>query len=224
MLLSRRSFERREPDRDAKCIYIFCEGIREYDYFRFFDKLSEKIKVVAYPIDSEAEDNTPSGLYAIACNCLKPSEENPNPRFELSEDVDEVWIVFDTDVDRDLSREPKIEKTIENCEMENRPFAKNVWNVAESNPCFEVWLYYHFEKLMPNFDAMEISKNWKSFVDVISKSGFDSRKHPQLIGDAIKNAEINYHATDGRPAVASTQVFLLGKTIYPLIEKRFKPF
>ena len=220
MLLSKRSFERREPERDAKCVYIFCEGITEYDYFRFFDKLSEKIKVVVYPLDSEAEDNTPTGLYNIACNCLKSSGENPNPKYELSDDVDEVWIVFDKDVDRDLSREPKIVQARENCKNENQLLKREVWNIAESNPCFEVWLYFHFKNNKPDFEGIQISKKWKSFVDAISKSGFDPRKHPQLIGEAIINAETNYHETDRRPIVASTQVYRLGKSIYSLIKER----
>ena len=220
MLLSKRDFKRREPERDAKCVYIFCEGNTEFDYFRFFDKLSEKIKVEVYPIDSKSENNTPVGLYNIACNCLKPSEENPSPRYELSDDVDEVWIVFDRDIDKILSREPQIIAVKGNCEKENMPFDRKVWNIAESNPCFEVWLYYHFEKGKPDFEGMDISKKWKSFVDTISKSGFDPRKHPQLVGTAITNAETNYHEKDGRPAIASTQVYRLGKSIYPLIQNR----
>jgi hypothetical protein len=223
LLPPKRSFERREPERDAKCVYIFCEGIRECNYFSFFEKLSEKIKVEIYPIDSESDDNTPTGLYRIACNCLKPSEENPNPKFDLSDDVDEVWIVFDKDVDKTLSREPQIFEVRKNCINENQQLSKNdVWNVAESNPCFEVWLYYHFQSTKPDFKGIEISANWKPFVDSISKGGFDHRKHPQLIGDAIKNAKTNYHEVNERPGCSSTQAYRLGESIYSVVKNRLK--
>lgn len=223
MLLTRRSFERREPERDAKCVYIFCEGIREYNYFCFFDKLSEKIKIEVYSIDSESEDNTPTGLYKIACNCLKPSSENPSPKFELIDEVDEVWIVFDKDVDKTLSREPQIVKVKENCIKENLFFeGRSVWNIAESNPCFEVWLYYHFEKEKPNIEDISISAKWKSHIDTASKGGFDTRKHPQLIGNAITNAETNHIETETRPEIACTQVYRLGQSIYSLVKSKLR--
>ena len=223
MLLSKRSSERREPERDAKCIFIFCEGVREYNYFYFFDKLSEKIKVEVYLIDSESENNTPIGLYNIACNCLKPSENNPYPKFDLGDDVDEIWIVFDKDVDKTSSREPQIVCVKENCIKENSLFdGRNVWNVAESNPCFEVWLYYHFEVSKPKFDDINISAKWKSHLDTISKGGFDSRKHPQLIGNAIRNAEANHEEAANRPDIACTQVYQLGKSIFPIIKDRLR--
>jgi hypothetical protein len=201
-------------------LYVFCEGVREYEYFSFFDKLSEKIKLVVYPLDSEAEDNTPTGLYNIACSCLKPSSENPNPLYELSDDVDEVWIIFDKDTDKLSSREPQIISVKENCEKENSQLAREVWKVAESNPCFEVWLYYHFEVEKPNFEGIEISVCWKSFVNTISKSGFDPRKHPQWIRKAIDNSSLNYSEANERPEIASTQVFRLGESIYSLVKRR----
>ena len=38
MILSNQIFSRREPVKDAKSIYIFCEGKkREYQYFHFFN-------------------------------------------------------------------------------------------------------------------------------------------------------------------------------------------
>lgn len=182
MLLSRRSFERREPERDAKCVYIFCEGSkREYQYFDYFVGLSEKIKVEIYPIDPNSEDHSPKGLYDIACNSLKQSDENPNPKYELS-DVDEVWIVFDKDPDKYLTREPQISKVNEFCRTENDLLKKeNVWNVAESNPCFEVWLYYHFKDDVPKFEEIDVSSKWKQIVNDVVNGGFDSQRHPSLI-------------------------------------------
>jgi len=223
MLLTRRSFERREPERDAKCVYIFCEGAkREYQYFEYFVGLSEKIKVVIYPIDSYSDDHSPLGLFKIACNCLNPTKENPNPIYELSDDVDEVWIVFDKDPDKKMSRETQIFKVKEECTKENQHFARSVWNIAESNPCFEVWLYYHQQKEKPDFEEMDISAKWKPFVNSLFNGGFDSQRHPSLIKDAIVNAEKNHLEIDERPTVATTQVYRLGQSIYSLVKSKLR--
>ena len=38
MILTNRLFERQEPSKEAKSIYIFCEGVkREYQYFEYFN-------------------------------------------------------------------------------------------------------------------------------------------------------------------------------------------
>ena len=47
--------------------------------------------------------------------------------------------------------------------------------------------------------------------------GFDSRKHPVLIGDAIQNASVNFWAIGDEVLYGSTEVFKLSKAMYPLI-------
>jgi len=230
MLLSRRSFERHEPFKDSKCIYIFGEGVREFNYFKFFKEFDSRIKIEVYPLQSEGENNSPSGLYNIACNSLLKPQDNPIPVYDDFRDwMDEIWIVLDTDIDRDSSRIPQIEQIRLACREENQRLSltnefSDVWNIVESNPCFEVWLYYHVENEKPDFDGIEISSTWKSFLDTALKGGFDLRKHPQLIGDAIKNAELNYQEIDFKPGVACTQVYRLAKSIYPLILEKLTAY
>jgi hypothetical protein len=207
MILSRgRIFSRQEPNRDAKSIYIFCEGKdREYKYFNYFKEIDSRLNLVVYELKGE-EDNSPKGLYLLAQQSLVISEENPNPKYELIEG-DEVWIVLDTDKDINDSRKPQIKVLREDCITQN-------WQVAQSNPCFEVWLYYHQEVEKPNFEGIEISAKWKTFVGEVVKGGFNPRKHPILIQQAITNAEINFIKNeDGWPDIASTEVFRLGQAI-----------
>ena len=142
------------------------------------------------------------GLYKNACKCLIKSEENPNPVYDLNED-DEIWFIVDTDKwGGELAT--LREKTAEH----------NNWFVGQSNPCFEVWLYYHFEKEKPNSDIC----NWKSFLNDKIKGGFNLKEHPKFIQDAIVNSELNFSLSSNQPDVLSTEVFLLGKKSLPLVE------
>jgi hypothetical protein len=209
MISRSRLFTRQPPSRDAKSIYIFGEGVsREKDYFKYFKELNSRINIEYYDL-KDTEDNSPSGLWNIAMACLIKSEENPSPKYELLED-DEVWIVFDTDVDKANSRETPIKELRENC------VAKN-WNVAQSNPCFEVWLYYHFHSQKPTFDNMHICKNWKQELTKIG--GFNSNKEPIYIEQAIVNSEHNFSRDDNAiPKTGTTEVHFLAKVIFDFVK------
>jgi hypothetical protein len=93
------------------------------------------------------------------------------------------------------------------------------WYIAQSNPCFEVWLYYHFEAQLPNFEGMETSKNWKNHVNSLVKGGFDARKHPVFIKTAMENAKEYYRSEDNLPALYATEMYKLGENIYPFVKE-----
>ncbi len=51
MILTNRLFTRREPVKEAKSVYIFCEGKkREYQYFRYFQGIDSRINIVIHEI------------------------------------------------------------------------------------------------------------------------------------------------------------------------------
>lgn len=96
MILTNRLFERQSPSREAKSLYIFCEGIkREYQYFEYFKEKDSRINVEINLLDP-SDNNSPIGLLDIANDAFFA----PKPKFELQEN-DEVWIVLDTDPDRE---------------------------------------------------------------------------------------------------------------------------
>ncbi|TDK47914.1 RloB family protein [Algoriphagus formosus] len=217
MLLSRnRLFERRPPSRDAKIIYIFCEGRdREYWYFQYFREMDSRIHLEIHLLDPH-EDNSPLGLKQIAENALIASEDNPHPKFAIQED-DEVWIVLDTDPDEANTRDPQI-KAIRS-EVERR----DNWNLAQSNPCFEVWLYFHGKEEIEEFDSMELSKSWKTILNEIFKGGFDLRKHPIFIEDASLRAASKFElGEDGCPQIGSTEVYRLAESILALLGEKIR--
>ncbi len=211
MLLKPRLFERQPPSRDAKTIYIFCEGVKtEKEYFQYFSEIDSRVNVCVYELHPHA-NNSPLGLLSIAEECLLKSDKNPNPEYELIEG-DEVWIVLDTDPDKFNSREKQIEVLQHKC-------LENDWQIAISNPCFEVWLYYHFFNGKPEMDDIEYCKTWKQKLH-IEKSGFKTSKHSIFIPEACLNSEINYRETDLVPHVGSTQVHNLGSKIYALLKEK----
>ena len=211
MILTNRLFVREAPSREAKSIYIFCEGVkREYQYFNYFKEMDSRINVEVYQLHPH-EDNSPLGLLSIAKKCIIQSEDNPEPKYSFLEN-DEVWIVIDSDEDKKLSRKPQINKIKEFCEQ------KSGWFVAQSNPCFEVWLYYHLSSQKPVLKDSNNCSVWKRAVNGMIAGGFDSRKHPLYIKTAMTNAQNNFNTDDGFPTVGSTEVFMLSKSILPLLE------
>lgn len=214
MILTNRLFERNPPSREAKSIYVFCEGAdREYRYFDYFREMDSRINIEIYKLNPH-EDNSPKGLYEIALNVIVKSDDNPNPKYTFQEN-DEVWIVLDTDKDKQDSRRTQIES------IRKSIIDKKDWYVVESNPCFEVWLYYHYHTTTEQFDGIEKCKNWKSYVDASIKGGFDPRKHPIYIERATINAENNFQINENKSLnIGTTEVFKLSKSILTIVRSK----
>lgn len=210
MILSKhRLFKRQDPSRLAKAFLIFCEGQRrEFDYFNYFRQLDSRINIVVIPPESD-EDNSPEGLYRKATEFLIGSIVNAEPAHHKDHQYDEIWFVIDTDKWKHKIK--GLKSGIEN---------QDSWFVAQSNPCFELWLYFHFKYQTPEFEGMKDSHTWKSFVNEVAGGGFDCRKHPILITDAISNSKHGFSETDGYPDFLSTQVFRLAENICEVIEAK----
>jgi RloB-like protein len=195
-------YERREPTKQGKLYFIFCEGAdRETTYFYYFNKLASQIILQIVPIDGGK--NSPMGLYKNACQKLIKGPENLNPQYDLNV-LDEVWFIIDTD-----KWGPEI------IALRNVAKTHINWFIGQSNPCFEVWLYFHFHDQKPeNFVA-----NWKDYLNTVVKGGFDNRKHPVYIKRAIDNSIKNYSILDNKPDINSTELHVLGEKIYQLVQE-----
>lgn len=198
LLLSKRSYEKPEPHRDATIFIVVCEGSnREPDYFDYFDELSSKIKVKAVP----SQDGKSSPNYLID-NSKEAVKKYNSDHGDYS-----LWIVTDVD------------KWIEHGHIyELQKQAKdNNWEVVISNPCFEVWLSSHFTKQLPH-EKRSMCKSWKTFIPTIQNGGFDCDRHPSLIEIAIKNSSEQFEEVGYIPKVGSTQIFRLGQKIFDLVK------
>jgi hypothetical protein len=81
-------YEKQEPFRDAFHFIIICEGKnREPDYFRFFDGMSSRVKVV--PVEC-GTGSAPNRLMETAVAKEEELKDENN-----GDDV--VWFVIDTD-------------------------------------------------------------------------------------------------------------------------------
>ena len=143
------------------------------------------------------------GLYRNACKNLIKSEENPTPSYSINND-DEVWFIIDTD-----QWGEEIDELRQHTENHRN------WFVAQSNPSFEVWLYYHFEQQKP----AKAIENWKTFLSESIKGGFNNSKHPVHIQQAITNSEAAFSMTANEPDISTTELFLVGKKILPLVKE-----
>lgn len=203
---SHRYYKRSEPERGAKKIFIFCEGSkREPQYFRFFTGLDSRIKIEIYNTGPD-EDNSPTGLFESAKEYFSYENKKESSRIEFLQGIDELWFVIDTDAWKD-----KIAQLRALCENESG------WYIAQSNPCFEVWLYYHFYATKPDV------KNCSEMKQLLNESvdgGFNSTRHPIYIDTAINHAKEVSCYTENLPDVGSTEVYRLAEQIYPFIEKK----
>lgn len=191
------SYQKKAPYRDASLFIIICEGKnREPEYFRYFDGISSRIKVIAVESD---HGSAPKLLAERAAAKEKELDSNDN--------TDYVWFVIDTD-----RWGKQLHDIREECK--NHPN----WRVAQSNPCFEVWLYFHVKDQLPELVSGKTCKSWKSLLPRIIKGGFNAQIHPIEIETAIKNAKGTYLETGYLPDWGSTQVWKLGEELLPFIK------
>lgn len=208
MLSRTKIYHKVEAEKDVKKIYIFCEGDREVNYFTYFEGFSSNIDIIPIPNDNGKSD--PKKLYEDAIHKFYGNnEEKPKLSFR-AEFNDEVWFVIDTDR---WNEGGKIESLRANClEQPN-------WNVCQSNPCFELWLYFHFHQSKPLENEIKKFDSFKMFVDSKITGGFDHRKHPIMFQEAIANSENNFDVKNNQPIFLSTEVHILAKSILPFIKE-----
>ena len=196
-LSNKRLYQKRDPFRSASLFVIVCEGEkRERQYFEYFDGLSSRIRIKVVP--SSDGKSSPKHLLDNAYAELE--------RIQFVDD-DELWFVLDID---------KWATQIHSLHIVCKEKAN--WDIAISDPCFEVWLYYHFNDNTP---SMQLSGcgDWKQLLHSIHPGGFDSKRHPSLISDAISRAKKKYSENGYLPDAGSTQVFRLAEKMLPLVQK-----
>lgn len=192
------SYDKKAPFRDAFLFIIVCEGAsREKEYFHFFDGMSSRVKIV--PVTNEM-GSAPKLLVEVA--------EATEKEWDANDERDHLWFVIDTDRWREQLHD--IRKI-----CSERPH----WQVAQSNPCFEVWLYFHATAQLPQLEDLKQCKDWKPYLHKVVQGGFNSDFHPAAIEAAIVNAKAAYKETGYSPDPGSTQIWRLGEELLPLIKK-----
>ena len=162
-----RGYKRGAPHRDARLFVIVCEGAkREKEYFEFFQQYSQRIKIeVLPPINNRS-----------APNHFLSRATDYQDAFGLITD-DHLWFVSD----RDRWEEKILRNIHEECEKHSN------WQLAISNPCFEVWLLLHLHDLA-NITANS-SGEFKRALNQSLPGGYQVALFAPKIEDAIQRAK-----------------------------------
>jgi len=199
-------YEKIEPFKNAKKIYLFCEGDKEVNYFKFFQGFASNIDIIPIPNDNGKSD--PIKLKENS-EILFFGNDTVNPKFSISKELrDEIWFVIDTDR---WNEGDKINVLKAYIAERNEDYQG--WFVVQSNPSFELWLYYHFHSEKPQVEEVCKSTSFKEYVNLKIKGGFDNRSMPLEIQKAMLTAEANFENLNGQPCLYSTEVFNLAKQI-----------
>lgn len=152
--------------RDARRFFIVAEGEREDRYFSWFQGKNPK-RLIVNIIQREGIGSAPQ-------NMLKRLERFLPESARL--EGDQVWFVLDVD------RWPR--KAVE--ELSQLVENQKDWSIAISNPCFEVWLYYHVGD--PHQSSCQTPADFKRILPEIVSGGYNVEKFAPLIETAAENA------------------------------------
>jgi len=125
--------------RDARLFLVIVEGAEtEPAYFNAL-KLHEliprhRVELQVYPPANH--ESSPGHLLALA--------KEKSSEIKLL-DQDEVWIILDVDLRSGSTRQRQLHLFEQECRQRG-------WNIAISNPCFEVWYWLHLSDQLAAID------------------------------------------------------------------------
>ena len=220
MITRRKDYSKQPPSKDARKLYLFCEGEgTEPDYFTFFKGLSSNLEIITLPPENGTD---PLRLMELAKSKLLVDDSRYIMDYLAN---DSVWFVIDTD---SWEKEGKITPLRAFCAANNTAFAEKLtevkpysaWNVVQSNPSFEIWLYYHFYKDAPKQIDIDAHPSFKAFVSSVIAGGFDFQTDPVKVETAVENAKVNFKRDEeGKLEQFSTEVYELAEEIVPFVKQ-----
>lgn len=214
-----RDYDKKAPCRDAHKMYVVCEGEEtEPKYFSFFQGRTSNLEVITIPPQSGTD---PLKLMERAKAIFLDDQRRITLDYLHG---DTVWFVIDTDT---WEREGKILPLRDFCSRQNaeilstysevKPYSS--WNVAQSNPCFEIWLYYHIYKERPDEDEVEKADSFKEYLNSKIQGGFSTDRDPVFLERAIENAIYNFSRDeDGKVSLFSTEMYLAGQEVLKFLK------
>ena len=212
-MYKKRGYKREIPltlDRDYKLFAIACEGSkREPDYFNVFQYISTKIKVdVIESVVSDEEmgnkhENKSAPLWVLdrAITYIKK---------EGLSDEDDLWFVLD----KDRWSEEQLRLIAQYCKDYPN------WHIVISNPCFEVWLYFH-KKADISISTSNTCSDFKYEISTLERGGYHPYKFIPSFENAIANAKAGDTDKDHfLPRNKETKVYQLGEALMEIIGKK----
>ncbi len=190
----------------GKRIVIAVEG-RETER-KYFDRLRQE--PYNYPITLAPRDWDRTEPDEILSDLLKYSSQQENAKKKL----DQYWIVIDHDDREDHELEQVIRKA-----NSERVF------VADSNPCFEVWLFQHYSSLwkIKGLAGDAAERGCSRIIRELKKNKYDPNydksryvvvKYLNMLEDAIRNSQQDDLIEEElRAQFAGSRVYKLAQSI-----------
>lgn len=203
---------------DPKRLYFIAiagEGQTEYQYIQSVKdnaiSLGIKDSIIIEPLEPKEEDGKSHPKYILGL--LKERKQNEDFDF----DPDEMWMIIDRD--KQNVKIEQLEEIISVCEAEG-------FNLALSNPTFELWLLLHLTSL-DNYDKEELLRNKK-----INGKRLLERELTRLLEKSYKKPNIQFGQLKGGikkaierakelPNDNKTLTHELGTSVSILIDKLF---
>jgi hypothetical protein len=171
----------------------------------YFEQLGdfERVRVVSLPTDRDSGLSSPSHV-------VERLKAYQNAVEQDIQDGDEFWVLIDTD--------HRFEGTHLSGTLEALRMARHSrFGVAISNPCFEIWLLLHHEKVNPHaaWDGCKsVEERLRTILGSYRKAGIQPGQFPRrMLDTAIQNAreleESTGAAREGWPKPVGTQIHKL---------------
>ena len=194
----------------ASIIFVLSGGEeREKNYFKSITKI--KSIVVAFK-SKEYQGLNPYQLNTIVEETLKTHRFDTEIQSYHFQKDDKLFVLQDLDeFEHDLCKILPIQKS-----------SQVQWLI--SNPCFEMWLYYHYKDEAPQSVLVEMesmttkqrSKWLKARLNDIIKGGADPTKALEYVQEAISRSRKYYSEKNSIPLLYATQMDKLGEHIIAL--------
>ena len=194
-----RGYKRGEPFRDSTLFVIATEGaVREKEYFEELGSRSSRIRI---KVLNQQDQHRCSPKWVLDCAATYSSEIG-------LVNEDQLWLVMDVD------RWPENQLR----EIDHACSNNDNWNLALSNPCFEVWLYMHIDDISTSTSTT--CGELKTELGQKFKGGYSKREFVDRIDLAHGRAE----RTDDQPnhfipSRMRTKLYLLTKEVFKVLGK-----
>ncbi len=190
-----RGYKRGEPFRDAILFVIACEGaVREKEYFELLATRSSQIKITV--LENKGGNSAPKWVLDSAANFVEQKELR---------DDDQLWFVMDVD----LWPADQLRTIHEECEKRNN------WHMALSNPCFEVWLYMHFDDIQNSTSTS--ARELKAEINSKVRGGYNKKVFIPAIREAHRRSLALDAVNHFMPEFMRTKLHLLTTEIFTII-------
>ncbi len=191
--------DRQYNKRDARLFVIATEGRKtEKQYFAIFH--DSRIKIEILPT---GDDNKSAPLYVLE------RLDGFVQKYDLTKD-DTLWLMFDVDSWGE-----------KNISAICRQAKQKDYQLAISNPCFEVWLYLHFDDLHPDDNkSQDFEARLRNKVGSYNKSNLDTNVFKDYIEEAVQRAK-NLHPSHQQhwPPKPGTHVYRVVEMLLKAIKQ-----